>query len=512
MRTTTKIIAGFAALTALMAGLVVLQIIAMQRIQSINRNLSTVNFLAALGSLDLLRTRDQVEEYARKLFVLGDPQYAALLLEFEQEFESTLRDLQTKGRSPGEQQALERLTLDWSAFRRDLEREQGRLKPGSLAEFPAHLDEQLARLRERTQALYQATLAAVELEVERSAVTGRQAEQIQWIVAALALTSSILVSFFIARSILNPLGQLTEGTQRISRGQFDYRLSISGDDELSQLARDFNAMTRRLREVDELKKDFVSHVSHELKAPLASIRETHQLLLEELPGPLTGKQRRFLELNLQGARRLSSMIDNLLDLSRMEAGVMEYELKDNDLAALTKTVAAEFEAQARDRNLKIRTEFPEQPLKARCDGDRIIQVLGNIVGNAVKFSPGGGEIRINISPAGGMSAGIPPARRHLASGSGGDGEFLLVTVADSGPGVRADNKARIFEKFRQVRHTNELAVQGAGLGLAISRTIVKAHGGLLWVEDNPGGGSIFCLLLPAGPGSPKGSAGTSAPI
>jgi two-component system sensor histidine kinase GlrK len=137
---------------------------------------------------------------------------------------------------------------------------------------------------------------------------------------------SILVSLLIVRSISKPLANLTEGTRAIADGKFFYRLDTTRKDEFAQLAQDFNKMTLRLNELDELKKDFVSHVSHELKAPLASMQETIQIMLEEIPGPLTEKQKRLLALNLQSGTRLTSMISNLLDHSTAEAGVMVYAL------------------------------------------------------------------------------------------------------------------------------------------------------------------------------------------
>ena len=146
-------------------------------------------------------------------------------------------------------------------------------------------------------------------------------------------------------------------------------------------------MTRRLNELDQMKKDFVSHVSHELKAPLASMREALQLLLDELPGPLTAKQKRLLEINLQCSRRLSSMIGNLLDLSRMEAGMMEYELKSNDIVASHSDNGRRIRASCGEKGIRLQMLLPEQPLSAHCDADRILQVLGNVLSNAIKFSP-----------------------------------------------------------------------------------------------------------------------------
>jgi len=331
--------------------------------------------------------------------------------------------------------------------------------------------------------------------VENSRKTAETAVLVLWCTTLVVLAISILVSFLIFRSISKPLAHLTEGTRAIAEGKFFYRLDTSRNDEFSQLAKDFNRMTLRLNELDKLKKDFVSHVSHELKSPLASMRETIQLMLEQIPGPLTEKQKRLLELNLQSGQRLTSMIGNLLDLSRMEAGVMEYELKSCDLVPLVRSAIAELEVQAQEKHIQIEPAFPEKPLPVDCDADRILQVLVNIVGNAVKFSPGGGSVRVQVEAIENIPEKIPGHLRGTLTDPKHPTDFALVTISDAGPGIPDSEKEKIFERFHQVRQGKKMAGQGAGLGLAISRTIVQAHRGAIWIEDNPGGGSRFRLLL-----------------
>jgi two-component system sensor histidine kinase GlrK len=250
-----------------------------------------------------------------------------------------------------------------------------------------------------------------------------------------------------------------------------------------------------------MKRDFVAHVSHELRAPLASIQETIHVLLEQIPGPLSEKQRHLLELNLASGRRLSAMIGNLLDLSRMEAGVMEYELKGNDLVGLARTVVAELQPGAGERELAIELEVPDQPLMVECDGDRIMQIIRNLLGNAIKFSPRGKAITVSVASTPTLPVSLPESWRGKVLSTPEGKQFALLTVTDSGPGVPDEHKERIFEKFHQVRQGKKIMGQGAGLGLAISRTIAEAHHGALWVADNPGGGSVFHLVVPSGESS-----------
>ena len=360
-----------------------------------------------------------------------------------------------------------------------------------IIEHAEALQDNLEQLRIQINSVYQASLKSMSAKVGKSRQDGETAVLVLWISTFSAFAISVLISLIVVRSISKPLASLTEGTRAIADGKFSYRLDTSRNDEFSQVARDFNKMTSRLNELDELKKGFVSHVSHELKAPLASMRETAQLMLEELPGPLTDKQKRFLELNIQSGTRLTAMIGNLLDLSRIEAGVMEYEMKNHDLVPLSRNAIAEIEANAHERNVELIIGFPEEPIFVECDGDRIAQVVINLVGNAVKFSPKESGVEIKLE----RIQELPESWRKRSITPDQGGYFGLMTVIDRGPGIPNSEKESVFEKFHQVKQGKKLSGQGVGLGLAICKTIVQAHRGGLWIEDNPGGGCRFMLLL-----------------
>jgi len=328
----------------------------------------------------------------------------------------------------------------------------------------------------------------------------------------MVLSVTIVVSLLIVRSISKPLAHLTEGTRAIIEGKYFYRLDTSRKDEFAQLAKDFNTMIRRLSELDELKRDFISHVSHELKSPLASMRETVQLMLEGIPGPLNEKQKRLLELSLQSGDRLTSMIRNLLDLSKIEAGTMEYELAQHDLVSLVGETIAELEVRAEEKEVGIETALPDAPLEIKCDRDRIVQVLVNLLGNAVKFSSEGGVVQVRLEAVSAVPDTMPQVWRVLITDPPPDGYFALLSITDSGPGIAEIDKLRIFEKFHQVKKGKKIPGQGVGLGLAICRTIVSAHQGAVWVEDVPGGGSCFRLLLSSETGEEAASRAASQPL
>jgi len=497
LKITSRIIAGYGLLIGILAGMAVYQAVTIARMQSINNTLRETNFLNARTCLEAMQDQERIEEFVRKTYLLGDLDYLNQAEEYREDYENKVLTLKRNAGSKDEQAAVAHLEQIWNSFAADF-RQLHLNPPQKATPLPESLEGNLETLRSLTRSVYEISMRTMSEQVRQSRETSRTAELILWCSVFTALAISILVSFLIYRSISNPLAHLTEGTRAIAEGKFYYRLDTSRNDEFSQLARDFNTMTRRLSELDELKKDFVSHVSHELKAPLASMRETIQLMLDQVPGPLTDKQKRLLELNLQSEYRLTSMVRNLLDLSRIEAGVMEYEMRGQDLVPLVRNAIAEIEVQAGEKQIQLLTAFPEGPVMVECDASRIVQVIVNLAGNAVKFSPKRGTVHVHVEAARSLPPGVPRRWRPLPGAVAKDGCFGLVTVSDLGPGIPDSEKEKVFDRFHQVKRDKKIAGQGVGLGLAISRTIVEAHRGAIWVEDNPGGGCRFFLLLRPG--------------
>jgi len=263
---------------------------------------------------------------------------------------------------------------------------------------------------------------------------------------------------------------------------------------VSSIKRRNRQMTERFVELDEMKKNFISHVSHELKAPLASMQETTHLLLERIPGPLTEKQQRLLDLNLQSGKRLAQMIGNILDLSRLEAGIVEYDMQPSDIADLMHNVVMELSNEARERSLRILTDIQREPLIVKCDPNRMVQLFTNLLENAIRFSNRGGFIGVHVRTVRQLPKMPHTARARM--GNRVQNGFALIGVSDSGPGIEDHHKESVFHTFHQVKQGKKSPGESLGLGLAISRAVVEAHKGTIWVEDNPSGGAIFFVLLP----------------
>jgi signal transduction histidine kinase len=474
MKVSNKILSGFLVLMLLAIVVLANQLRVLHRMQNVNQVISDVDMNAATTALYMKKLADDITEDSRKYFAVLDQIYEKKLVEHRTEFLKNFWQLDNAALNDSEHEALTKLreALDgyWDVFNRL--KEQNRA--WDVDELPPDLTIALDHLVLESDSAFEAVKGAMKEQVAAAADAGKRAERIAWIAGGFSVVLGVVVFGLIVRSITDPLRRLTQGTRAISKGQFWHRIPSHGNDEFAELARDFNAMTEKLGELDKMKRDFVSHVSHDLKAPLASIRQIMHLLLEQIPGPLNQQQQDLIRLSYNSAERLAAMVGNLLDISRMEAGSMEYQMSANDVIALIKSVTDEFDIQARDKGIRLQLDCVEPAVFAECDRDRIIQVLGNLYENALKFSPPDAAI---VTRVGRVKSEI------------------VISVSDSGPGVPDGHKERIFHKFHQVKHGKKVAGQGVGLGLAICKTIVEAHNGQIWVEDNPNGGSIFSFAL-----------------
>ena len=490
MKVSTKIIAGYAGLVLLMFGAVGYELILVQRMLAIGTEFSTTYFPAALTGIRLRQSLRDVEEFVSKYLLVGGEGYDNEFREKAVLFESVLEEMNDLARSEAEVGALERLHTTWQGFGAAVEDAQEAQQPGSYTFLPVRLEDQLRRMYSQVDVVYDAAEGAADRALSQSQEINESAMRVSWIAAATALLLSGAVVFPIVRSISGGLGRLTVGTRYLAEGRLTRRIREDRNDEFGELARSFNQMADRLEELDHLKKDFVSSVSHELKSPIASSRKIVQLLLDQVPGPLNPEQKRLLKLSIRSSRRLSSMVGTLLDLARMDAGTITYQMQSHDLGGLIRSTVEEFEVALQERGLDVVSTVGEKTLIVRCDRDRMTQVIGNVIDNAMKFAPRNSTIEVRVEVVG--------ADRMAPIGG------YLVSVADRGPGIPDQFKEAVFARFRQVRADGARHGKGGtGLGLAISLEILEAHDGKIWVDDNPGGGSIFRVLLPI----PKNSTG-----
>ena len=306
----------------------------------------------------------------------------------------------------------------------------------------------------------------------------------------LGASTALIVRFgvYLARSIGGPVRAVADGASRLAAGEWSLRLPEEGPGEIGELTRSFNEMAERLernraelqqqneelRESERMKTELVNIVSHELRTPLASVLGFTALLLKREFDPAA--RRHYLGIIDAQARRLAALLEDFLDVQRIEHQGLELTTENVDLASLLDEQAQLYAAQSPKHRLHVALE--ERPLEVRGDANRLAQVVGNLLSNAIKYSPDGGVVEL-------------AAERH-------DGEVRL-SVKDEGFGIPLNQQERIFTKFFR-GDAGATGITGTGLGLAVSREIVEAHGGRIGFDSDPGTGSTFWVELPAAVG------------
>jgi signal transduction histidine kinase len=246
--------------------------------------------------------------------------------------------------------------------------------------------------------------------------------------------------------------------------------------EIREKSRQLEVTNLRLKELDRLKSDFVSNVSHELRTPLTAIKGAVDLVLREVAGPLTEKQIHYLTRVQSNTQHLAVLINDVLDLSKIESGGMEVQLGRVAIDGLVHEVVETLRPIAVEKVIALEAAIPERSIFIWADRNKVNQVLMNLIGNAIKFTPVRGSVTIS------------------ASRNGSDS--VQVSVSDSGPGILPAEREKIFAKFYQIAQVGEAKPKGTGLGLAICKALVELHGGRIWVESEVNRGSTFYFTLP----------------
>jgi signal transduction histidine kinase len=305
------------------------------------------------------------------------------------------------------------------------------------------------------------------------------------ITGLLALVLAMVVTAILTRRFTTPLRRLTEATRDLAEGDLSRRVPADqvsvGTSELTELAVQFNTMADRLEQsIDIIRRDrdrsrdFLADVSHELRTPLAALRTFNELLRQQAAGDPEARAE-FIESSGQQIDRLDWLAQNLLELSKLDSGLVLLDLRPDDLRAAVESAVEQARPAARKRGVSLELDLPEGPVRIRHDPQRIGQVVSNLVGNAIKFTQRSGHIAVAVKP--------------IADGA-------QIEVADTGIGIDAAELPRIFDRFYRGTRANEARGSGSGLGLAIVRSIVDMHGGTVVVESRVGTGSKFVVTLP----------------
>jgi signal transduction histidine kinase len=285
---------------------------------------------------------------------------------------------------------------------------------------------------------------------------------------------ALLLGFVIFRGITAPLGRLTRAAHAVSEGDLSQRVQIHTGDEISDLGAAFNTMAANLQRGEQVRREMTADIAHELRTPLSVIQGNLEAVLDGVYPP----DAEHIQPALDQAQLLARLVEDLRTLALAEAGQLSLDLQPINAADLVKRVATSFEPKAADKRVTLSVSTPPALPPVRADGQRIAQVLTNLLGNALRYTPEGGRVELELRI---------------------EQPFVLITVRDTGSGIAAEDLPHVFDRFYRAdksRSRNPHSGEGSGLGLAIARSIVEAHGGRIWAESEIGEGTSITFTLP----------------
>ena len=472
---------GYCAFAILLIGLGVYVAVQLNRLNRltwavVRQDGETVRQAEALDSMAVALAR-----FEKKHLISGDAAFFARFQEIRARYLESHMAMQYHVDSDVLRAILETIGIDSEAYFALIDQERERMESGGSRQQADIYQDRKADLLDRIRLSLQSITGQARRDRDQKMLLSSRISvnviRISSITIGIGGLIGLFISFINARRINRSLQRLQEKTHDVSNGRFGTLPPIKSPPEISALTRDFNRMCDRLQELSDMKEDFIYHVSHELRTPLTAIREASGMLQE---GCFTGRpdhQHQLLTIVQGECERLINSINRMLDLSRMEARMMDYTFDTIALLPLVRACILKLAPIAVAKNVMLELTPSDARPNVRADQNRLYQLMDNLLGNALKYTGDGGDVTITLQP------------------DTDDAGFLRVQISDTGCGIPQNALETIFDKFRRIDNGQDTE-RGTGLGLSIAKHIVRAHGGKIWATSQPGNGSVFSFTLP----------------
>ncbi|PYN14132.1 MAG: hypothetical protein DME06_05400 [Candidatus Rokuibacteriota bacterium] len=482
----TKLLAAFLAMVVL---LVIVGAVGLRALSAVNRSAQRLVILQR----KIAAYRQIQHDATTQLYSVA----TALLSPDERSLEATLRQLNQFGYdldrmqfvARDEAELLGRVRDNYDEFVHVVTRVIDVIRRGRVAEGRTLQLERVVPLADRLERLTNELVNKAEtdmverIEAGQAVYGGSRSVVIGFAIGSVGL--ALLLGYAISWSLIGPVTQIDEHLRQITSGDFSGRIDIPNQDELGALATNLNRMNdelgrlyRQLEAANRHKSEFLANMSHELRTPLNAIIGFSEVLLERMFGEINPKQAEYLDDILASGRHLLSLINDILDLSKIEAGRQELELAPFDLPLTLENALTLVRERATRHGITL--DLAIDGRLGPCVGDerKVKQIVLNLLSNAVKFTPAGGRIGLRATSA---------------------DDAVEISVSDTGIGIAPDDQEAIFEEFRQVGASSSSKHEGTGLGLTLARKLVELHGGRIWLQSEVGKGSTFTFSLPERP-------------
>jgi signal transduction histidine kinase len=444
----------------------------------ISEDITNRNYRISTASKKMIDTLWWMAENQKKYDLLKKEEYKEYFTEGQKEYESNLYEILWLGPGDTGDNPWEGLCKEYQEQLASEHQKEGETEH---PDVPWLNEELINQWVEKIQKARAANEQQIESMVKSLNSQGRIAVQWGFVGVSASLLVGLIGVIGFSFGMSRPLRELQRGIKSMSRSGLTEPIRIYSNDEFGALAGAFNDMAARLTEEERMRSDFISMLSHEIRTPLTSIRESVNLIAEEVMGDINEKQRRFLLIASHELERITTLLNHLMQISRLEAGAVEIHPRAISLSEFVEGTISRLIPAAEARDISIQTEIDPAITECYCDPENMQQVLLNLIGNAIKFSPHGSAILVSVRR--------DDPWKPLS---------LVFSVSDTGQGIPEEEQTLVFHKYYRASGVRE-QVDGVGLGLSISKYIVEAHGGEIGVRSKPGGGSTFSFTLPVYP-------------
>jgi signal transduction histidine kinase len=480
---TGKLLVWFLAIIAIFYATILVLYINVQQVVGLSGSVVARNYAIASATKKMMEALLGMEESKQKYLLLEKEDYLTFFNEGQAGFETNLDHvIQLTGKSPADSAVWQNIQSDYtaypnatavSAYLAGKERNPQVLERFWIPEpvlnrwINGISEERLKNERQIEQAMR---------ELNRK---GRLSTKNGLIGLAISSLVGLLGLFYLAYSMIRPLRELMDGIREISSDRLSRPVKIRSQDEFGELAHAFNEMSGRLRKEERMRSDFISMLSHEIRTPLTSIRESVNMIQEEVMGPVNTRQQKFLEIAGAEISRIGDLLNHLMQASRLEPGLLTIRLEPVDPHSLITECTNSIKPAAEAKGIEMRIQVPSQLAPIVGDPKQLQQALLNYLSNAVKFSDPDTRVIVGV-------------RQSRAKNR------LSFYVRDNGPGILEEDQAFLFNKYYRGQRERE-RLEGVGLGLSIVKNIIESHHGKVWVRSQVGRGSTFGFTLPCAP-------------
>ena len=481
---TGKLLVWFLVIIAIFYGTILVLYINVQQVVKLSGSIVAKNYAIASGTKKMMETLLSMEENKQKFLLLKKADYLVFFNEAQRAFEENL-DQVIRLTAMGHD-----ISDVWRDIRHDYDTYpnaaevyvflSGKVKdPEAVNTFwvpESIINNWISKISDER--------LKNELEIEQATREVNRKGRLSAKNGLIGLAVSSLVGFlgicYLAYSMIRPLRELMGGIREISSDRLNTPLKVRSQDEFGELAHAFNEMSNRLRKEELMRSDFISMLSHEIRTPLTSIRESVNMIREEVMGPINSRQEKFLGIASAEISRISDLLSHLMQASRLEPGLLNMQLEPIDPHTFVSECAKSIKLAIEAKSIDLRIQVPSQLPPIVGDRKQLQQAMMNYLSNAVKFSEPDTRITVGV-------------RQHRSQNK------LSFFVKDNGPGILEEDLAFLFNKYYRGQRERE-RLEGVGLGLSIVKNIVESHHGTVWVSSQVGKGSTFGLTLPSAPG------------